>query len=171
MAIGYKVVCGPSKKITKKTAFKPSTELALQRIRYHPHQTTLQDECGPFALFSDLSDARKFAASTRHSGDIILVCEYTPSEEEELWKKGVPSFTKSRYRGGRGYYAESTPPVTRSLESCPDGTVLASSVTPFLVITEDDPNDLTWNNPDEMEIVGPVKVVFDSEGKFRIEGE
>lgn len=160
MPVAFKVVRG-------KKVFRPATDSALQRVRYRLHETTHQGDHGPFTLFESLADARKFLA--RNYGDVILACEYEPSDELVLWKKKPPVFTKNRsYK--RGYSVSSAGVVERSVEGCPDGTIVARAVTPFLLINDDDPDDLTLTPPDDNPETDPFvgRVVFDNEGGFRV---
>jgi len=116
--IGYKVVCSKNTK-----SFSPATSSALQRITYRLHRETRQirGEFGPLAVFDTLEHAERFFVDY---GDHILRVEYEPSDEDELWKKNPPSFVKS----WRGYSAQSNGTSEKSLDTCPAGTILASSV-------------------------------------------
>lgn len=124
--IGYKVVCRKNSK-----AFSPATSSALQSITYRIDSETRQRpaEHGAFALFDNLLDATAFFT---HYGDVILLVEYDPSDETDLWKKNPPSFERTR----GGYYPVSNGVTERSLSSCPRGTVLAKSVYPIEVVME-----------------------------------
>lgn len=131
MSTAYKVVCRHNSK-----SFEPATLAALQKIRYRIGQETVKEEgkYGPFALFATEKEARDFADSLSHRV-CILMCEYTPSQETELWKCNPPSFR--RYKSGKGYYAESNGTTERSIECCPNGTILADRVRPLEIVAED----------------------------------
>ena len=158
MPVAFKVVCG------KRASFRPATSLALQRIRYRIGEETVQyEDHGPFALFETLAAARNFLVCY---GDQILICAYEPSEEEKLWKRKPPVFSRNR-RNSRGYSISSGGVAERECEDCPEGTVLACAVTPFLVANDDDPDDLVLVPPDQpTEPQG--RVIFDAEGGFKI---
>ena len=124
--IGYKVVSG-------KKSFRPATSLALQRIRYRIGETTEQDlsEYGPFAVFDDLSSARKFA---ENHGQCILLVEFEESNQSMLWKKNPPIFSRNRtYSRG---YSTSSGGITEKNGGFPLGTLFARSITPIRVIQE-----------------------------------
>lgn len=123
--IGYKVVA-----IKNSRTFEPATSAALQRITYKIERETRQEprEHGAFALFDTQENAREFAKGLSHRTAILLV-EYEPSDEEELWKKLPPVWV-----GGRHGHLESQGTTQRPLRSCPKGTVLAKSVYPLEVI-------------------------------------
>ena len=153
--IGFKVVRG-------KKSFRPATDLALQRIRYRIGETTSQSDCGPFALFESLEDARSFA---KKHGDCILICGYVPTEENTLWKKAKPVFSRNK-RSRSGYSISSGGIEEREIECCPEGTILASEITPYCIANDDDPDDLSWTDPDAT-LPYTRKIVFTSEGGFR----
>ena len=110
----YKVVVRSNSK-----SFEPATSAALQRIRYRIGKETrkVEHEHGPFALFETEEQARDFAGTLSHQVSILL-CEYEPSVETELWKKLPPVFGRSH------------------LENCPTGTILADAVTPLELIAD-----------------------------------
>jgi hypothetical protein len=130
--IGYKVVVRKNSK-----SFEPATSAALQRITYRLNAETrkVRGDHGPYAVFATLEQARKFAAQLDHRVAILLV-EYEPSQEVELWKKNPPSFSRSR-GFSRGYRAESNGTTERPLENCPAGTILADSVYVLEVLEEE----------------------------------
>jgi hypothetical protein len=64
----------------------------------------------------------------------ILLVEYEPSTETELWKKNPPTYRRNRGYS-RGYCAESNGTTERALENCPAGTILASSIYPLEIVS------------------------------------
>lgn len=121
--VGYKVVAGVR-------SFTPATPNALQRIRYKLNQITRRekDEYGCFAVFTSYAKAREFLA---HQGTHIVLVGYTLCSSRgrnlHMWKKGVPSFVKNRWKGG-GYHAEAGEKQYLLLKDAPKGTVLAEEI-------------------------------------------
>lgn len=124
----YKVVARSNSK-----SFEPATSAALQRIRYRIGRVTrkVEHEHGPFALFETEEQARDFASTLNHKLSILL-CEYEPSGEDELWKKLPPSFGRSH--GSMTFHSNGT--TERLLENCPTGTILADAVLPLELIID-----------------------------------
>lgn len=118
IAVGYKVFSG-------KRILKPATSAALQRIRYNPGQWVKQgSDHGAFAVFETLEQAKRF--KEQGYGAQVRQVEYIPSNDNALWKKNPPEFTRSKY--GRGYYAQSAGITQRYISDCPEGTRLASEI-------------------------------------------
>lgn len=97
--IGYKVAVRTNSK-----AFEPATSAALQSFRYRVNQETQREKSvnGAIAIFDTLDNARGFANDLDYKTHILEV-EYVPSDDETLWKKNPPSFSK----GYGGYIAHS----------------------------------------------------------------
>lgn len=118
--IGYKVAYPRNSK-----SFEPATSAALQRITYRVNHETrkVRGDHGPLAIFETLEQARKFRDNHSSNSKILLV-EYEPSNETELWKKLPPVFGRSH-----GHMTiESAGTTERAIEDCPAGTILADSV-------------------------------------------
>ncbi len=115
---GYKVFRGVH-------TLKPATSSALQRIRYKIGTWTEQNiqEHGAFAVFQELEQAQQFQ---QHYGTQIRRVDYIESEENSLWKKKPPAFSRNKY--GKGYHAVSDGIDEMPVSQCPEGTVLAKEV-------------------------------------------
>jgi hypothetical protein len=122
--IGYKVV-----RVKNSKAFKPATELALQKIEYRIGKETTrfgnEKAFGGFAIFESLEKAVKWI---EHYGEKILKVEYIKSNDT-LWKKNPPSYCK----GYNGYFAQSNG-ISYFEGNLPDGTVIADYVKPLELV-------------------------------------
>lgn len=111
---GYKV-CRPVH--GSAIEFRPAASNALPSVRYALGKTTHRPtNAGPFAVFAHRADAVAFR-DTLPDDPVILEVNYNPSKLQRLWCSHVgPIFTD---------YHE------LFLIDCPDGTCLATQVTPL----------------------------------------